>query len=100
MKLFIKEDSPKKKTLYGVFDNYEYDELVDKEVRGWLDYIYETSSSRITNEMILDSFLDQGVEFVPESEIDPEIISDDSYFIVSTKDICSDVKQRIRDLRY
>lgn len=88
-----------KRDLYAVFDNYDYDNLVEQEAMGWVDYMMETSGARVTNQMILDSFKDQGIEFVSESGIDPEVLSDDSYVVLSVKDICSDVKQMIRDLR-
>lgn len=84
------------KSLYAVFDPNEYDELMEREALGWLDY-KEEAGGRITNQMIIDGITDQGVEFIPYSSIEPEILSNDLYAVISQEDICKEMKQLIQN---
>lgn len=84
------------KSLYAVFDSNEYSELMEREATGWLDY-KEEAGGRITNQMIIDGIKDQGVEFVPYSSIEPEILSDDLYIVISQADICKKMNQLIKN---
>jgi len=83
-------------SMFFVFDNdYAYDEMLDKEAWGWIDY-----DGRVTNDLIIDSILDQGMELVKESDVDWDSHSNGDCFAISIKDICRDMKQKIRELKW
>ena len=90
------KESQGKSSMFFVFDNdYEYDEMLDKEARGWIDY-----DGRVTNDLIIDGILDQGMELVKESDVVWDSHSNGDCFAISVKDVCRDMKQKIRDLKW
>jgi hypothetical protein len=82
--------------MFFVFDiDYEYDDMVEQEARGWANYEEESDDNDITDDMIINGFVDQGYDLVSEDDVDWDSHSDGDIFAISVEDLCADVRSRI-----
>ena len=93
------KESQGESSMFFVFDNdYEYDDMVEQEAQGWVDYKEESDNSDITDDMIIDGFVDQGYNLVSEDDVDWDSHSNGDIFAISVEDLCVDVRSKIQDL--